>query len=137
MLPRNWIILGVFISMIFVGVGTLVDTWDAVYFANDTIQNYSSTYNYISNLSTITEPLEKELDPSTSKTFSLGFLDFIATGSYNVLVAILSAPKIFLGLIGDISSLYLIPDVYKNGFLILITVALVFGIIGVIFRRKT
>jgi hypothetical protein len=136
MLPRNWIILGVFISFIFIITGTLIGSWSPIYFQNDTTQDFGTTYNYISNLSTATAPLEGYLQ-SDKKTFSLGFLDFVIQGSYNVIVAIMSVPKIFLGIIGDFGSMYGIPKVYIDGVLILITISLVFGIIGTIFRRKT
>jgi hypothetical protein len=136
MLPRNWIIIGVLISMIFISAGTWISTWSDIYYQNDTTQDYGSTYNYISNLTIATEPLEGYIQ-SDKKQFSLGFLDFITIGAYNVVSAIISIPKIFFGLIKDAGAIYGIPQDYIDGFFILLTVSVIFGILGVVFRRKT
>lgn len=136
MLMRNWIVIGVLISMIFISAGTWINTWDDIYYENGTTTSNVSTYNYIGELGGITDDLEGELQ-SDNKPVTIGFLDFVITGGYNILVAIIQVPRIMLGVVYDAGANFGIPTIYITGFIILISVALIFGIVGAIFRRKT
>ena len=135
MTPRNWIIIGVMISMIFVVSSTWITSWSGKYYMNDTAGNLSS-YNYINNLSAQTNILQDSLS-SDSGAVTIGFLDFVIKGAYSVLNAVTFIPRLFIGLIRDVGSMYGIPTILIDGVLTLMAVALIFGIVGVIFRKKT
>lgn len=132
--PRNWIIMGILVSMIFVVAGTWISTWQPIYYANDTSKNLSS-YNYITDLSVKTSSLQDSLS-ADSNAVTIGYLDFVIKGAYNVLNAVTAIPKMFVAGIRDVGSMYGVPDILIDGFITLMAVGLIFGIIGVIFRRK-
>lgn len=133
--PRNWIIIGIMVSMMFVISATWITNWQGIYYANDSVQDLSS-YNYISDLGVKTDAMQRSLSSDDSVS-ALGFLDFVVKGAYNALLAVLTVPNLFVALIKDMALTYGIPEVLVNGFLVLVAVALIFGIIGVVFRRRT
>jgi len=135
MTPRNWIVIGILVSMMFVVVGSWITTWSPIYYANDIAQDLSS-YNYISDLGLKADAMQGSLSADDSVS-ALGFLDFVVKGAYNALLAVLTVPNLFVALIRDMASTYGIPKPLVDGFLILMTVALIFGIISAVFRRKT
>jgi len=135
MLARNWIVIAVMISFIFISAGTWINQWDGIYYENDTTENFTS-YNYLDRIAIETDSLESSLQ-SENKASNIGFLDFVINGGYNILITIMGIPTMLLGLVYYAGAEMGIPDSYVTGFIILMTSALVFGIVSAIFRRKS
>jgi len=135
LLPRNWIVLVVMIGMLIVASSFWIGAWEDKYTPIESSQNLSS-YNSLSEVASSTDAIEGKLQSETKAT-GVGFLDFIVQGGYNVLLSVLSVPGILKTFVSDAGGEFGIPRVYVDGFIILISVGAVFGIIGAIFRRKT
>lgn len=135
LLARNWIVLVVMIGMLVAASSYWISAWQDKYSPIEPA-NLSTSYNAIAQVTADTDVLESKLQSETKAT-GIGFLDFIAQGGYNVLLAVLAVPNILKGFVVDVGGELGIPSVYVNGFVVLISVGAIFGIIGAIFRRKT
>ena len=134
-LPRNLIIIVVLISLLMVSATYWISEWQDKYSPIEPANIYSS-YSSLEGITTSVDTIESKLQAETKAT-GVGFLDFIVQGGYNVLLSVLSIPNTLRLFVGDIGAQFGIPRVYIDGFIILISVGTIFGIIGSIFRRKT
>lgn len=135
MLARNWIIIVVLIGMLFTASTYWIGAWNDKYSPIEN-SNFSNSYNSINEMSSTVNQMETKLQADTKIT-GIGFLDFIVNGGYQVLINVLSIPSILTGFINDVGGQFGIPRVYIDGFIVIIIVSAIFGVIGAIFRRKT
>ena len=136
-LPRNLIVIVVLIGMIIVASSYWINAWEDKYHPIEA-PNLSSSYNAITEVKTSTDVMEKKLQPEEKDAIiQIGWLDFIVTGGYQVLISVLSVPVIIVGFVFDLTAEFGIPTIYRDGVIVLITVGAVFGIVGALFRRKT
>jgi hypothetical protein len=134
LLPRNWIVLVVIIGMLITSSSYWIGAWEDKYNSIEP-SNLSSSYNQISQVAIDTDTMESKFQPDKIPT-GLGTLDFIMQGGYNVLLSVLSVPKILSGFIFDLTGEFGIPETYRNGIIILISVGAIFGVIAAIFRFR-
>lgn len=134
LLPRNWIVLVVLIGMLVVASSYWIGAWEDKYTPIEP-SNLSSSYNAISSVASSTNVMESKFQPEKAPT-GLGTLDFILQGGYNVLLSVLSVPKIISGFVFDLSGEFGIPTPYRDGLIILISVGAIFGVIAAIFRMR-
>jgi hypothetical protein len=135
LLPRTWIVLIVIIGMLVVASSYWMTSWNDKYTPIESGE-INQSYNSIQEMASVTDTLESKLQAETKAT-GIGFLDFVVQGGYNVLIAVLTVPNILRGFVIDAAGEFGIPQVYVDGFIILIAVGAIFGILGAIFRRKT
>jgi len=134
MLPRNWIIIVVLIGMLFVASSYWISAWQDKYVPLEAA-NLTQSFNAIDEMSLVTDSLEGKMQSETKAT-GIEFLDFIVQGGYNVLIAVLAVPNVLREFVVGLGDQFGIPRVFRDGLIILIAVAAIFGIIVAIFRRK-
>lgn len=134
LLPRNWIVIVVIIGMLITASAYWIGAWEGKYTPIESA-NLSSSYNQISQVASDTDIMESKFQPDKIPT-GLGTLDFIMQGGYNVLLSVLSVPKILSGFVFDVSGEFGIPAPYRDGLIILISVGAIFGVIAAIFRMR-
>lgn len=134
LLPRNWIVLVVIIGMLLAASSFWINEWQDKYISIESAN--LTSYTSMSEISGTVNTMESKLQAETKAT-GIGFLDFIVQGGYNVLLSIISVPIIIKNFVSDVGGQFGIPRIFIDGFIILITVGAIFGIIGAIFRRKT
>ena len=134
MLPRNWIVIVVIIGMLISASAFWIGAWQDKYSPIENA-NLSSSYNKITDMAATSNAMQTKLQSDTQPQ-TIGWLDFIVTGGYQVLVSVLSVPLILIGFLREAAGEFGIPEVFVNGFVVLITIGAIFGILGALFRRK-
>lgn len=133
--PRQWIIMIVSIGLLFAASAYWINAWEGKYNQMEG-SNLSDSYNSISEMAELTETMSTNIQPESKSITSIGFLDFIVSGAYNALIAVLKAPNILKNYAYEAAGSFGIPRVYVDGLVILIAVGAIFGVISAVFRRK-
>jgi len=134
LLPRQGIQIVIIIGMLIFAVSSIISGWNDRYSQIENSEDYSS-YNSINDMATASNEMQNKLKSDTQPQ-TIGWLDFIVTGGYQVLISTLSIPLTLGSFVYDIGGEFNIPNTYITGFVVLIAIGAIFGIIGALFRRK-
>jgi len=132
MIPRDILISIIMFSVFVVGafliVGSMFGSYGVPYSDNSTI------YNKISEVTATTNIMQDSL--SSSGASPVGFLEYISTGAWQSLKLLINSGAIIKAVIESIGNEYNIPSVFILGFMAVVSITILFGIISAIFRKK-
>lgn len=132
-LPRdiliNLVMFGMFIGGAFIIVGGMFGSYGTTYVDNSTL------YNKIADVSDDVQIMTNSV--SSSGASPVGFLEYISTGAWQSLKLIINSGSIIASVVEAIGTEYGIPSVFIFGFITIVSITIIMGIVSAIFRKKT
>jgi len=131
--PRDLLINLVMFSMFVVGAfiiyGGMASDYGVPYSDN------SSVYNKIADVSGNVNIMQSSI--SSSGASPVGFLEYISTGAWQSLKLIINSGGLISAMATQVGNDYNIPPVFILGFITIMSIVIIFGIISAIFRKRT
>jgi len=131
-IPREWPISIVLFSMMIVG---------AFFMMSNVYGNYDVTpldmpdsFDKIAEINEQASAMQTKLEASGASP--IGFLEYISTGAWQSLKLITNTIPLTAGIVEETGQQFGVPRFFIFGFLTLVTISIVFGIISAVFRRK-
>ena len=132
-LPRDILIsivlFGMFIGGLFLITGEMFSSYGIPTTYNSTV------YNKIADISTQTDTMRTAIE--NSGTSVVGDILLFPKGVWESIKLVLSSGGIIGSVVNSISTDYGIPSIFTFGFITIVMITIIFGILSAIMRKKT
>jgi len=133
LLPRDILIcivlFGMFIGGAFLIVGGMFGSYGIPYSDN------SSVYNKVAEIYSSTDSMKNSI--SNSGVSTIGDVLLFPKGVWESIKLVINSGSIITGMVEAIGNDYNIPPIFIFGFITIVTITIIFGIISSIMRKKT